>query len=103
MKLKITRPDGTILDIEGTDEECMKVMQAQGPVHVCPAYTHTCPIYVYPSVYPTYPNYPTIPWLSPHITWIQNPNVSTGSGTVITDLPVTNGTVFIGANSAALN
>jgi hypothetical protein len=101
MKLKITRPDGTILDIEGTDEECMKALQFQPPLHVCPPCTHVCPIYVYP-------NYPTQTWpniLSPHITWTLNPNISTGGGlsaSTLTNIPPNgNGTVF--TYNASLN
>lgn len=70
MKVKITKSDGTIIEVEGTEEECLKAMGQ--PLHLCPPCTHICPIYVYPQ-YPiqTFPNV-----LSPHITWTLNPNIS---------------------------
>jgi hypothetical protein len=54
MKLKITRPDGTIIEAEGTVEECEKLMGAPPPVqyHFYPSYP-----------YPVYPWYPPTPYL----------------------------------------
>jgi hypothetical protein len=60
MKLKITRPDGTVIEAEGTVEECERLIGApiQNPVYwLQPIRLTPVPVPVYP-VYPVYPSYP---------------------------------------------
>jgi len=61
MKLKITRPDGTIVEAEGTVEECERLaaathpVQFQYPIYLQFPYIQPVPL----PVYPTYPSYPS--------------------------------------------
>ena len=60
MKLKITRPDGTIVEAEGTVEECERLaaathpVQFQYPIYLQFPYIQPVPLPVYP-MYPSYP------------------------------------------------
>lgn len=62
MKLKITRPDGTVLEAEGTVEECERLAGAPHPVQY--------PIYIHfpyqPVTVPVYPTYPVQPYPYPY-------------------------------------
>lgn len=80
MKLKITRPDGTIIEAEGTVEECERLLGAPIPVPYTLTLLKTVPVPVYP-VYPvTYPVYPTGPTYpinpEPWITWTTSTGTS---------------------------
>lgn len=52
MKAKITKSDGTVIEVEGTAEEIAKLIGAPAqPVQFVP----------YPIQVPVYPTYPTLP------------------------------------------
>lgn len=69
MKLKITRPDGTIIEAEGTVEECERLLGAPVPVPYTFTFLKTVPVPVYP-IYP----YPINP--EPWITWTTSTGTS---------------------------
>jgi hypothetical protein len=67
MKLKITRPDGTLIEAEGTVEECERLMGAPLPIkYVFTPIQITVPVYPQPipitPQYPMYPINPVYPW-----------------------------------------
>lgn len=78
MKVRITKPDGTVVECEGTAEECARLM---GPA----------PVFV-PYIAPTYPWWTEIPWWqSPTYTVVGYTDAPGTAATqaVIGDPPVT--------------
>lgn len=61
MKVKITRPDGTVVEIEGTSEECAPWLGTVPPAQLLPVYVPYTPIVTQPLTWPE-PYYPT--WYS---------------------------------------
>lgn len=60
MRIKITRPDGSVIDVEGTSEECLKALETFKEVPPTVAPTVIPVPYPYPYIYPYHP--PSNPW-----------------------------------------
>jgi hypothetical protein len=97
MKIKITRSDGTIIEAEGTVEECGRLAGAFPP----PAIQFQYP-FIFRWVEPQVPVYPP-PFTSPIYPWtpspvyplgpiyIGDPPGTTGFGTIVCNTPNPNG------------
>lgn len=62
MKIKITRPDGTVIEAEGTADECERIAGGAPPLRVAdqPVYIPvTLPTVPHPYDWPWYPGAPT--------------------------------------------
>lgn len=74
MKIKITRPDGTVIEAEGTADECERIAGGAPPLRVAdqPVYIPT-PLWVDPLSVPNPPSwspwpYYVTPWTAPTLT-----------------------------------
>ena len=90
MKIKITRADGTVIEAEGTAEECERIAESEVPhVRDTPMQASPGPVWIAPYAWP-FPQ------------WYQWPYGAVGGAVTITqaDVPATTGTVLV--NSPAL-
>jgi hypothetical protein len=80
MKVKITRPDGTVIEAEGTPEECGKLIGGTTPPITSPS---LYPFWLQP-IYPWYPSYPiTYPVYPSYGDVLINPVITTPTWTTL--------------------